>query len=53
MGRDCTARFQRQFKGLPLNDGDDMGRPPFPDEKTLPADEYEYVHRWLDHYFHY
>jgi hypothetical protein len=50
-GRDLTARFSRQWRGISLDTNDDFGRPPF----RLPADfdsddEVEYVWQWLDSY---
>lgn len=48
--RDITARAQRQWRGLPLDENDDMGRPPFPDPAVMEAGEREFVNNWLDHY---
>lgn len=50
-GRDITARSIRQWRGLPLDENDDMGRPPFPDMSESPADEREFVQNWFDFYY--
>ena len=49
-GRDITTRVLMQFHGIPMDDNDDAGRPPYPILDELSPDELEYVTRWLDHY---
>ena len=49
-GRDITTRVLMQFHGIPMDDNDDAGKPPYPIIKDLSEDEREYVTRWLDHY---
>ena len=50
-GRDITARQIRQFHGLPLDENDDMGQPPFPNMDHCSEDEREFVYSWFDFYF--
>ena len=50
LGRDITARSLRHFRGQPLDKDDDMGKPPYPDAKSIQAEEREYLYNWLDHY---
>ncbi len=49
-GRDITTRVLMQFHGIPMDDNDDAGRPPYPILDKMSKDEVEYVTRWLDHY---
>ncbi|KAK6180938.1 hypothetical protein SNE40_008900 [Patella caerulea] len=49
-GRERTSRFLMQYHGLPLDDNDDGGRPPYPLVDKLTQEEKEYVFCWLDHY---
>jgi len=49
-GRDITARASRQWRGLPLDDGDDWGKPPFPSAGRMDPGEREFVLNWLDFY---
>jgi len=50
LGRDLTARFSRHFRGVSMDKNDDMGRPPFPDESKMGAEERAYIGTWLDYY---
>mmetsp|Transcript_26026 Transcript_26026/g.63145 ORF Transcript_26026/g.63145 Transcript_26026/m.63145 type:complete len:294 (-) Transcript_26026:7-888(-) len=51
LGRDLTARASRQYRGISLDDNDDMGRPPFRLASQMDSpEEVEYVWQWLDHY---
>lgn len=49
-GRDITSRVLMQFHGIPLDDNDDGGFPPYPLVSCLSAKELEYVTSWLDFY---
>ena len=49
-GRDITSRVLMQFHGIPLDDNDDRGRPPFPLVSQLSQAELEFCLCWLDHY---
>ena len=49
-GRDITARMSRQARGISLDTGDDMGRPPFRLPAHMAPEEEEHVRRWLDTY---
>ena len=49
-GRDITSRVLMQYHGIPLDDNDDGGRPPYPLVRDLSPGELEYVTSWLDHY---
>ena len=49
-GRDLTSRMLMQYHGIPMDDNDDGGNPPYPLVKDLSEDEVEYIHNWLDHY---
>ena len=49
-GRDITTRSLMQFHGIPLDDNDDNGRPPYPLKNKMTDDELEFVTCWLDHY---
>merc|ERR1712150_5696 len=49
-GRDITTRVLMQYHGIPMDDNDDAGRPPYPLVKDLSQGELEYVTSWLDHY---
>jgi len=49
-GRDITSRVLMQFHGIPLDDNDDGGRPPYPLVSSLSTEELEYVTSWLDFY---
>mmetsp|Transcript_69641 Transcript_69641/g.131073 ORF Transcript_69641/g.131073 Transcript_69641/m.131073 type:complete len:337 (+) Transcript_69641:181-1191(+) len=49
-GRDVTARQSRQWRGISLDENDDLGAPPFPSLSAMPPDELEFVKHWLDHY---
>ncbi|ESO93557.1 hypothetical protein LOTGIDRAFT_232618 [Lottia gigantea] len=49
-GRDRTTRFLMQYHGLPLDDNEDFGKPPYPLLDSLTGDEKEYISRWMDHY---
>ena len=48
--RDITSRALMQFHGIPLDDNDDKGRPPYPLVQDLSEDELEFITNWLDHY---
>lgn len=53
IGRDITGRASRQWRGLPLNENDDMGTPPFRTPHAMGEnsdDEREFVWNWFDHY---
>ena len=47
-GRDITARAGRQWRGEPLDEGDDLGRPPFVPLEARPAEEREFILQYLD-----
>ena len=49
-GRDITVRQWMHYKQISLDKNDDGGRPPFPLVRDMPADDLEYVTRWLDFY---
>ena len=51
-GRDITARQLRHLRGVQadMGENDDKGRPPYPNEKTMDPDEYDYLWQWLDYY---
>lgn len=49
-GRDITTRMLMQFHGIPMDDNDDGGAPPYPLESQLSEEEREYITSWLDHY---
>ena len=49
-GRDVTTRVLMQYHGIPMDDNDDGGRPPYPIIKDFTEGELEYVSRWLDHF---
>ena len=51
-GRDITARQLRHLKGVQadMGDADDKGRPPYPNEKTMSQEEYDYLWQWMDYY---
>lgn len=49
-GRDITSRVLMQYHGIPLDDNDDGGRPPYPLVSSMTPGELEYVSSWLDHY---
>lgn len=49
-GRDITTRMLMQYHGIPMDDNDDGGKPPYPIVKNLTDGELEYVTSWLDHY---
>jgi len=48
--RDVTTRNLKQYLGIPMDDTDDGGRPPYPLLKDLSKGELEYVTQWLDRY---
>jgi len=50
-GRDITRRQLRHFHSQPLNEGDDMGQPPFKAKKDFTKEELDYVMTWFDFYF--
>ena len=33
-----------------MGDNDDYGRPPYPNEKKLDLEEYDYLWQWMDYY---
>ena len=33
-----------------MGDADDKGRPPYPNEKTMSQEEYDYLWQWMDYY---
>ena len=39
-----------QYHGIPMDDNDDGGRPPYPLVSSMTPGEQEYVTSWLDHY---
>ena len=50
-GRDTSARALRQFRGQPLDEGDDLGAAAaFPALAAALPPEREFVAGWLDHY---
>eukprot|EP00092_Neocalanus_flemingeri_P005505 GFUD01005935.1.p1 GENE.GFUD01005935.1~~GFUD01005935.1.p1 ORF type:complete len:314 (-),score=76.96 GFUD01005935.1:155-1051(-) len=49
-GRDITSRVLMQYHGIPMDDNDDGGAPPYPLVNSLTSGELEYVTSWLDHY---
>ena len=49
-GRDITSRALMQFYGIPLDDNDDDGQPPYPLIKTMEPEALEFITCWLDHY---
>jgi len=49
-GRDITTRTLMQFHGIPLDDNDDGGQPPYPLLANLTDEEVEYITNWLDFY---
>ena len=49
-GRDITTRVLMQYHGIPLDDNDDGGAPPYPLVNSLTTGELGYVTSWLDHY---
>lgn len=49
-GRDITTRVLMQYHGIPMDDNDDGGAPPYPLVNSLSSEELEYVTSWLDHY---
>ncbi len=49
-GRDLTSRMLMQYHGIPMDDNDDAGMPPYPLVKDLTEGEIEYLNSWLDHY---
>ena len=48
--RDITSRALMQFYGIPLDDNDDDGHPPYPLIKNMEPEALEFVTCWLDHY---
>ncbi|CAH1798738.1 unnamed protein product [Owenia fusiformis] len=48
--RDITTRMLNQFHGIPMDDNDDKGHPPYPIESDLPKEALEYITRWRDQY---
>merc|ERR1712122_311468 len=49
-GRDFTSRVLMHFNGIPIDENDDDGRPPYPLLTELSKDELEYLTNWLDYY---
>jgi len=49
-GRDITTRMLMQFHGIPMDDNDDGGAPPYPLVDKMTPGELEYITSWLDHY---
>jgi len=49
-GRDITSRVLMQYHGIPMDDNDDAGQPPYPLVSSMSPGELEYVTSWLDHY---
>ena len=49
-GRDLTARFSRHFRGISMDENDDLGKPPFLSLDEMSDGEKEYIMRWLDFY---
>ena len=49
-GRDITSRSLMQFHGIPLDDNDDKGKPPYPLIKDMSPEALEFVTCWLDYY---
>ena len=49
-GRDITSRSLMQYHGIPLDDNDDNGQPPYPLIIDLQQGEMEFITCWLDHY---
>jgi len=49
-GRDITTRVLMQYHGIPMDDNDDGGKPPYPLVSKMSPGELEYVTSWLDHY---
>ena len=51
-GRDITARQLRHLRGVQadMGENDDMGRPPYLDEKKMDPEEYDYLWQWIDFY---
>ena len=49
-GRDVNSRMLMQFHGIPLDDNDDGGAPPYLLLQSLSEEEIEYLTSWLDHY---
>jgi len=49
-GRDITARAGRQWRGEPLDDGDDLGRPPFVAVEDRPPEERDFILCYFDAY---
>ena len=48
--RDITSRALMQFYGIPLDDNDDDGQPPYPLIKFMEPEALEFITCWLDHY---
>merc|ERR1740123_2131853 len=47
-GRDFTSRVLMHFNGIPIDENDDDGMPPYPLVADLSTDEVEYLTNWLD-----
>jgi len=49
-GRDFTSRVLMHFNGIPIDENDDDGMPPYPLVAELSTNELEYLTNWLDYY---